>query len=94
MYSSAKDTDDRVADVKLAANKAKNEVRASASHIRDELEEAARRTGTSVREFLHIAGDELSHASEAVTGQIRNKPMQSALIALGAGFVLGALFRR
>lgn len=94
MFSATKDAEDRVADVKLAANKAKNEARAGAANVRDELEHAAHRTGRSVREFLHTAGDELSHAQEAVTSQIRHKPVQSTLIALGAGVILGALLRR
>jgi ElaB/YqjD/DUF883 family membrane-anchored ribosome-binding protein len=94
MYTSNKEADDRVADVKLAANKARNEVRAGAANIRDEIEDAAHRTGRSVREFLHAANDEFHHAQDVVTNQIRTKPVQSTLVALGAGFVLGALFRR
>lgn len=90
----AKEADDRIADVKLAANKAKNETRATAANIRDELEHAAHHAGSSIREFLHNTGDEVSQVSEAVTTKIREKPVQSTLVALGAGFLLGALFRR
>lgn len=93
MYT-AKETEDRIADVKLAANKAKNEARATASNIRDELESAAHRTGRSVREFLQAANDEISHASDVVTTRIHEKPVQSSAIALGIGVVLGAILLR
>ena len=93
MYST-KENEDRVADVKLAANKVKNDVRDGASNLRDDLQNAANRTGRSVREFFHTASDEFNHAADSVTTQIRHKPVQSSLIALGAGFILGALLRR
>jgi len=68
--------------------------RESAHEAQDNMREAANKAGHKVRAFIHSAGDEISHASETVTTQIRTNPVQSSMIVLGVGFVLGALFRR
>jgi ElaB/YqjD/DUF883 family membrane-anchored ribosome-binding protein len=81
-------------DVKLGANRVKEEVRHTAANVGDDLEYAANTAGRKVRQYFDTASDEISHAAEAVTTQIRSKPLQSSLVALAAGFVLGALFRR
>ncbi|MBA4274223.1 MAG: hypothetical protein C0436_01080 [Alphaproteobacteria bacterium] len=100
MFAATKE-DDKVKDVKLAGQKAKADFRDSARDARDaaedfgtELKSAAHRTGRSVREFLHTASDEVSHVTDNVASQIRNKPVQSTLIALAAGFIVGAIVRR
>lgn len=80
--------------VKNAANNLKNEAREEWEETRDDLSAIANRAGKRVRSFLNSASDELTHASDTVTTQIRSNPVQSSLIALGAGFILGALFRR
>jgi len=56
--------------------------------------DAAHDAGRKVRGFIDSATDELTHAKETVTKEIRTNPVQSSVIALGVGFVLGALFRR
>lgn len=61
---------------------------------KDSLREAAGKAGRKVRSFIHTAGDDLTHATDTVTTQIRSKPVQSSMIALGLGVVLGALLRR
>jgi hypothetical protein len=62
---------------------------ASASAI-----ELANNAGRKVREVMYSAGDELAHAQDTVTTEIRTNPVRSSLIALGVGFVLGSLLRR
>lgn len=103
MFAASKDyaDDEKVKDVKLSAQKLKAEARESARDAREaaedfgsELRQAAHRTGHSVREFLHHAGDEVSHVGDNVASHIRHKPVQSSLIALAAGFIIGALVRR
>jgi hypothetical protein len=44
--------------------------------------------------MYNSASDEISHASGAVTGEIRSNPIRSSAIALGLGVVIGALLRR
>jgi ElaB/YqjD/DUF883 family membrane-anchored ribosome-binding protein len=65
-----------------------------ADKTKDELRQAANKAGRRVRDLVETATDEIVHAKDTVTTQIRTKPVQSGLIALGVGFVLGALFRR
>lgn len=66
-----------------AVNKAKNE-----------LNHAANDAGRKVRKFIRSASDDVVHAKDTVKHQIHENPVQSTFIALGLGFVLGALLRR
>lgn len=59
-----------------------------------DLREAANKAGRKVRSFITSANDELVHAKEAVSTQIHSNPVQSSLIALGVGFILGSVLRR
>lgn len=75
-------------------------VRHTAEQIGEELESAAGKAGRKVREVVDGASEEIDYASkkigqssEAVIAQIRSHPVQSSLMALAAGFVLGKLFR-
>ncbi len=72
----------------------KEDFRQTSGEIRDDLEAVAGRAGRKVREYVDTAGDELTHAADSITSQIRSKPVQSSLLALAAGLVLGAFFRR
>lgn len=73
---------------------ATTEVKNSLRDVKTDAENAAHRAGTSVRNMLDSASDELTHVKEVVNDQIHNKPVQSSLIALGAGVILGLLIRR
>lgn len=81
-------------DIKDAAKNIKEEAKTTAYNSYDDLSDAANRTGRRVRTFIDSAGNEISHATENVTTQIKSNPVQSSFIALAVGFVLGALFRR
>lgn len=103
MFAATKDQslDEKVKEVKMSTQKLKNDAREGARDIRDTAEElgseirhAAQRTGQTVNELWHSAGDEVSQVTDTVAAHIRNKPVQSSLVALAAGFVIGALFRR
>lgn len=61
---------------------------------RDDLRDAANKAGRTLRSMASSAQSEATHAAEIVTTQIRSNPVQSTLLALGAGFLIGALFRR
>lgn len=60
----------------------------------DNLTEMARNAGQKLSGMLGGTYTNVSKSAEVVTREIRNRPVQSALIALGAGYVLAALFRR
>lgn len=65
-----------------------------AHEAKGDLRDAANQAGRKVRGYIDAANDEISQATDTVTKEIRSNPIQSSLIALGAGFILGALFRR
>lgn len=60
----------------------------------DDLQNAANNAGQKVRSLYNSASNEITHASDAVTGEIRGNPIRSSAIALGVGFIIGALMRR
>ncbi len=66
----------------------------SAHEMKEELQSAANQAGRKVRKAFNSASDEISYASDKVTGEIRANPVRSSVIALGVGVVLGALLRR
>ena len=81
-------------DAVKAARHFGHDVHAATGAVKDDLEEAARRTGHHIREMADSAGHSLKGAEQALTVKIRENPVQSSLIALGIGLVVGRLFRR
>lgn len=92
MYTPAKD--DTVATLKNAQQNFRNAAGEAAEDVKEDLREAAGRAGRKVRSFIHTAGDEITHAKDTVTTEVRANPVRSSMIALGLGVVLGALLRR
>jgi len=72
----------------------KDSAQNTAQDIKGDLNNAANEAGRKVRNLYNSASDEISHASDKVTAEIRTNPMRSSMIALGIGVVLGALLRR
>lgn len=64
------------------------------AQAKNDIQAKANKVGHNVRNFIDSASEEISHAKSVVGTQIREKPVQSSLIALGIGYLLGALFRR
>jgi len=64
------------------------------THNKEDWEGMARRTGQRAHELMDSSGHNLTHAGLAVKTKIRDNPIQSSLIALGLGLVIGKLFRR
>jgi ElaB/YqjD/DUF883 family membrane-anchored ribosome-binding protein len=85
---------DNVSDAKKDARAIKNEAQAAYDNSRDNLENIAESAGRRLRHVIDDAGQSISDATDKVTTQIRRNPVQSSLIALGAGVFLGALLRR
>lgn len=71
-----------------------NTLKNSAHEKLDDLQNAANQAGRKVRSVFNSASDEISHASDTVTSEIRTNPIRSSVIALGIGVLLGALIRR
>ena len=92
MLTTNKDT--AFKDVKNSAANIRDEAIETGYEVKDDLRAAANQAGRKVRGFFNNASDEIQRASDVVTAEVRKNPVQSSLIALGAGFVLGALFRR
>ena len=91
MYTANKDTSN---DVKNAASNIRDEAVNTIYGVKDDLTGAANKAGNKVRNLFHTASEEISHVSDSVSKQVHSNPVQSSLIALGAGFILGSLFRR
>lgn len=69
-------------------------VKKAVHDVNDDLHDAANQAGRKVRGILDTASDEITHAGDRVSKEIHTNPVQSSLIALGVGVVLGALLRR
>jgi ElaB/YqjD/DUF883 family membrane-anchored ribosome-binding protein len=60
----------------------------------EQAEAFAHEAGRKARDCLDSVNEHLSDTARTVHSEIKDNPLRSTLIALGAGFVLGALFRR
>ena len=84
-------------DMKNAERKAKKEgfdVVRDANEVQDDIVAAANKAGRKMRRYYDAAYDEIHDDYEQVTTRIRSNPVQSSLIALGVGVLLGAVLRR
>ena len=66
----------------------------SACEMKDDLTNIANQAGRKVRSLYNAASEDITHAGDKVTGEIRSNPVRSTAIALGVGVLLGALLRR
>jgi ElaB/YqjD/DUF883 family membrane-anchored ribosome-binding protein len=80
--------------VSATKENATNHIRDVKNDVKDEMQDMAHRTGRKVRHLFNTASDEVSHASEVVTTEIRTNPVRSSMVALGVGVLIGALLRR
>ena len=62
--------------------------------VKKDWEGVASRTGHQARKMADDVGHRLTDASESLTVKVRDKPIQSSLIALAVGFVMGRLLMR
>ncbi|NDF12067.1 MAG: hypothetical protein EB060_04530 [Proteobacteria bacterium] len=76
------------------AKHAASSVSKKAARISENMADMANEAGQQAREFIDSAAANINEAKESVVERIQEKPIQSSLIALGAGFVLGIFFRR
>lgn len=88
---------------KLAENDVRNAAHDAVDHAADTLDSRARHMMDQVSDYAHDAGervrglydrtrDTTSRVSHDLEGEIKSNPVRSSLIALGVGFILGAIF--
>ncbi len=77
-------------------NKDSNEptIKEAACDMGDKLHDSANKAGHKVRSMIQHAGADISNAKEHVTGEIRNNPVRSSVIALGVGMLLAVILRK
>ncbi len=86
--------DENIQNMKSSVKNIADNANELAEGGKQDLRAVANNAGRKVRSLFNTANDEIHHAGETVTTQIRSNPIQSSVIALGLGVVLGALFRR
>ena|SRR5262249_37315064 len=57
-------------------------------------QEASRQVGASTSQFSDMGSETVDQLEESLEDKIRSKPLQSMLIAAGAGMLLGFLLRK
>lgn len=80
-----------------AENDLRNVVQDAANEGKDALHSVsdyASEAGQKVRGALDKTLDQTSKLSQTVEAEIKSNPIRSSAIALGAGFILGALLTR
>ena len=77
-------------DLRNATQDAANEGKDALHSVSDYASEA----GQKVRGALDKTLDQTSRFSQTVEAEIKSNPIRSSAIALGAGFILGALLTR
>jgi ElaB/YqjD/DUF883 family membrane-anchored ribosome-binding protein len=91
MLSAGKDTLANDAGKPLSG--ARRDAWDTAANAKDTLQDAAHNAGRTVRGYIDTASEEITQATDTVKTHIRSNPVQSSLVALAAGFILGRLFR-
>ncbi|MDC7676701.1 hypothetical protein [Asticcacaulis machinosus] len=81
-------------DVKTSAREAIKTVEREAKHVLDDVSHYASDAGQKVRHLYDQAVDEVSHVSHNVESEIKSNPVRASMVALGVGFILGALLTR
>lgn len=70
------------------------EVKKDNKALKGEVMETAQHAGEKIRHLYDNAHDEFNNVRNKVTNRINHKPVQSAAIALAAGFLLSSILRR
>lgn len=100
--SAASEADQAKASLKTAAKHAERSLIDATDQARDRLTEAAHRTETAVREGLETlraqsrayadtATTQFDEAQRYVVAKVKERPVESALVTLGVGVVIGLL---
>lgn len=75
-----------------------HELREAAREVRDQIQERSQELSTHAKEvaseYYQLGRERAQEWEQALEAQIREKPIQSLLIAGGVGLLLGLLWRR
>jgi ElaB/YqjD/DUF883 family membrane-anchored ribosome-binding protein len=92
------DLDDKIRsageNLRKGAGEVQKDIRATADTATDDLEGIAHHVGRQMREIAVSAEDSVAEFAKSMSKKIQKKPVQSSVIALATGIVLGFLFRR
>lgn len=66
----------------------------AAGEAEDKVLNLAGRMTEKFRGLVDTASDDISHATQKVNASIHEKPVRSTIVALGLGFLIGALISR
>ena len=64
------------------------------SQIKEGAQEAMQQVGASASQLADLSQTTMEELEESLEDRIRNKPLQSVLIAAGVGMLLGLLWKR
>jgi ElaB/YqjD/DUF883 family membrane-anchored ribosome-binding protein len=78
---------------KETAKDAVNDTVASLRSVETNVRDTAERLGREARDYVDTAVTSAKEVSTQVKDRIENQPLQSTLIALGAGFLIGFLLK-
>lgn len=81
-------------NLKQAGRNFQDAGRETAEEVGNNLINKAEHAGEEVRRYVSDVSQKVANASSELEHSIKDKPVQSTLIALGAGIILGMLFRR
>ncbi len=81
-------------NLRAGSRRIKKDLHETADAMKEDAEQIARSVGRQVRALADTAEHALGEATHSVSEKIHEKPVQSSLIALGIGVLLGLLFRR
>ena len=94
-YTSATEKkDEAINNAKKAGRQFEDAGRQAVNDVKNDLASAAHNAGQEVRRRLNTAVEKAEEVTSDVESRIRNKPVESTLLALGAGFLIGFLARR
>ena len=81
-------------DIENEADHANRDAGNLVNRFANDVENVANNAGRKARNLVDSANDQFNETTDMVTSRIRNNPIGSSALALGLGFVIGALFRR
>lgn len=87
-----------IAELRASIETLTRDVTSMSQSMSDGLKERASRTADSVRNGARNAANEIGvkgrQSAEAVENTVRDKPLQSLVVAFGAGLLLAQLLRK
>ncbi len=75
----------------MKADEAKESLMQKADHLKQDVQDKAEKASRYVRDLADTASTSVSDAANTVKTKVEEKPVQSSLVALGLGFLIGAL---